>query len=114
VTTKETPADLLSKFESTLAEIEPPEAPALIVRLAACQQALAARMAMNGHGASAAAAESGDADRLLTLDEAAAALKVEPAWLKRRASKLPFARKLSRKVIRFSEAGLRRWQARRA
>ncbi len=50
-------------------------------------------------------------DRLLTPEEAAAALRVTPRWLYRHAQRLPFTRRLSRKALRFSEAGLRRWRA---
>jgi hypothetical protein len=50
-------------------------------------------------------------DRLLTPSEAAALLKVDEGWLRRRARRLPFSRRLSRKVTRFSLQGLQRWQA---
>ena len=50
-------------------------------------------------------------DRFLTTEEAAARLNVTPSWLYRHWGKLPFARKLSRKALRFSEAELLRWQA---
>jgi hypothetical protein len=52
-------------------------------------------------------------DRLLTPVEAAGQLNVSPKWLYRHAARLPFTRRLSRKVLRFSEMGLRRWQATR-
>ncbi|PYJ66216.1 MAG: hypothetical protein DME76_17365 [Verrucomicrobia bacterium] len=52
-----------------------------------------------------------DTDTLLTVDEAAALLHVDPRWLYRHAAKLPFTRRISRKNLRFSEAGLRRWLA---
>ncbi len=52
-------------------------------------------------------------DRLLSVDEAAELLKVTPQWLYRHARGLPFSRRLSRKALRFSEAGLRRWAASR-
>lgn len=52
-------------------------------------------------------------DRLLTPEEAASLLGVTPTWLIRRAKRLPFSRPLSRKILRFSEAGLRRWAAAR-
>ena len=48
-----------------------------------------------------------DDDRLLDVDEAAALLGVTPRWLYRRAKKLPFARRLSKGVLRFSEAGIK-------
>jgi hypothetical protein len=40
----------------------------------------------------------------------AGVLNVTPRWLYRR--QLPFARRLSRRAVRFSEAGLRRWLTR--
>ena len=52
-------------------------------------------------------------DDLLTIDEAAARLRVSPRWLYRHAKTLPFSRKLSRKVLRFSRVGLARWLATR-
>ena len=58
-------------------------------------------------------ASSTPADRMLTVQEAAAVLEVRPRWLYDRAGKLPFARKLGGRTLRFSEAGLRRWLARR-
>jgi hypothetical protein len=50
---------------------------------------------------------------LLTIDEAAARLRVSPRWLYRHAKTLPFSRKLSRKVLRFSRVGMARWLATR-
>jgi len=50
---------------------------------------------------------------LLTVSEAAALLKVTARWLYRHAGKLPFTRRLSRKVLRFSRTGLERWIAAR-
>ena len=46
---------------------------------------------------------------LMTVDEAAAVLNLSPRWLYRHAKTLPFSRKLSRKVLRFSRAGVARW-----
>ncbi len=48
-------------------------------------------------------------DRLLSPAEAAAVLKVTPRWLYRHHRTLPFARKLSRRALRFSEAGMQQW-----
>ena len=50
---------------------------------------------------------------LLKIDEAAAILRLSPRWLYRHAKSLPFSRKLSPKVLRFSRAGLLRWLATR-
>ena len=52
-------------------------------------------------------------DRLLTTEEAAVRLGTTPRWLRRHANRVPFTRRLSRKCIRFSEAGLTRWLATR-
>ena len=57
----------------------------------------------NGH--------SGDKDTLLSSGQAAALMGVSRQWLYRHAEKLPFTRRISRKNLRFSEAGLRRWIA---
>ena len=48
-------------------------------------------------------------DRLLTVHEAATVLNVSHRWLYNHAGRLPFAHRLSRRALRFSEAGLRRW-----
>ena len=48
-------------------------------------------------------------DRLLTPKEASSLLGVTVRWLYRHAGKFTFTRKLSRKVLRFHEAGLRRF-----
>lgn len=47
---------------------------------------------------------------LLTVAQAAARLKVTPAWLYKRAKGLPFAVKLSHKNLRFDPVGLAAWQ----
>ena len=48
-------------------------------------------------------------DRLLTIEEAAERLKTSKDWLYRAWRKLPFAVKLSRKQLRFSERGLQKF-----
>ena len=50
-------------------------------------------------------------DTLLTAAQTAALIGVNIRWLYRHAAKLPFARRISRNNLRFSEAGLRRWLA---
>ena len=51
------------------------------------------------------------ADTLLTAKETAILMNVTPRWLYRHAAKLPFTRRINRKTLRFSEAGIRRWVA---
>jgi predicted DNA-binding transcriptional regulator AlpA len=53
-------------------------------------------------------------DRLLTATEAAQLLGVTAKWLYRHHRYLPFARRLSRKVMRFSSLGAARWLAQQA
>jgi hypothetical protein len=53
------------------------------------------------------------ADHMLDVTEAAAIAGVKPIWLYRNANRLPFARHLSPKCLRFSAAGLQRWLATR-
>jgi len=52
------------------------------------------------------------ADRLLAPEEAAALLGVTVRWLRRHSGTFTFTRRLSRKVLRFHEAGLRRYMER--
>jgi predicted DNA-binding transcriptional regulator AlpA len=63
--------------------------------------------ALSGNG------QAAEQSRLLSPDEAAAIIGVNKAWLFRHGKRLPFTRKLSRKNIRYDEAGLRRWLAAR-
>ena len=49
------------------------------------------------------------ADKMLTAQEAARILGTTPTFLYKNSKKLPFARKFSRKCLRFSENGLRKW-----
>jgi hypothetical protein len=69
-------------------------------------------VAISAHTIDAAAKNRGpreEPDTLLTPDQAASIAGVNRSWLIRNSYKLPFARKLSHKVLRFSEVGLRRW-----
>jgi hypothetical protein len=50
-------------------------------------------------------------EKLLTPEQAADILGQTVRWVYRHAGKLPFTRRISRKNLRFSEAGLRRWIA---
>jgi predicted DNA-binding transcriptional regulator AlpA len=61
--------------------------------------------ALNGHSANT------DKENLLTPDDVANLIGVNRRWLYRHASQLPFVRRISRKNLRFSEVGLRRWVA---
>jgi excisionase family DNA binding protein len=50
---------------------------------------------------------------MLDVDEAATLLGVSRRWLYRHGKTLPFTRPISRKVVRFSRAGIQRWLATR-
>ena len=81
---------------------------ALILRCAVVLSALASCPVVSTNGTERLAPEP---DRLLTPEEAAALLQTTVPWLYRHHKQLPFARPLSRKRLRFSEAGLGRWLA---
>lgn len=55
----------------------------------------------------------GGDDRLVDADEAAKTLNVSVDWLYHNHKKLPFAKKLGRKLIKFSVVGINRWIATR-
>ena len=74
-------------------------APAILAQLAAAQSAIAARLATEPINAD---------DRLLTVDEAAAALHVSPDWLYRSDAARPLRVPLSAGVIRFSSKAIQR------
>ena len=102
-------ADILDHPEQ--AQEVPTEAiPPLLAQLAAAQGALAARLLCSStvEGGQQSLQEK---DSLLTAEQAAALLNVTPRWLYRHAKQLPFVRRLSRKVLRFSEVGIKRWHA---
>ena len=84
------------------------EAAVMLAQVAAIQASLAARVAAAAQPGPVKRAED---DRLISVDEAAGRLGVTPRWLYRHAPRLPFSRRLSRKALRFSELGLKRWQA---
>lgn len=98
---------LLAALERALAEIPDQEIPSLIGHLEGLKASAWTRM-MNGNGQPPQAPES---DRLLTAEETAPLLGTTPRWLYRHHRQLPFARRLSRKCLRFSEAGIRKWMA---
>lgn len=98
-------------------EVPVHQIPALVAELAseqatlcALQGALTTRL-LTSTAAEAASHKSDD--RLLTVDEVAGTLGVNRRWVQRRATRLPFARRISEHSIRYSEASLKRWMANR-
>jgi len=60
-------------------------------------------------------AASPPAERLLNARQAATVLGVALRWMRRHSPRLPFAKKLSYRSVRYSEVGIRKWlQTRRA
>ena len=50
-----------------------------------------------------------DEDRLLTIDQVTQRLSVSKDWVYRNGKRLTFTKKLGPKMVRFSEAALRKW-----
>jgi len=86
----------------------------IITRLSSLQAALAARLIRVPANSSRQDSTPEGDDELLTTADAAKLLNVSEDWIYRRASRLPFARRLSRKALRFSRAGLLKWRAAKA
>ncbi len=98
---------------------DPTEIPAeaiapVITRLSSLQTALAARLIAAPANGGRPDSRREDDDELLTVADAAKLLNVSDDWVYRRAGRLPFTRRLSRKALRFSKAGLLKWRAARA
>ncbi len=88
-------------------ELHPDEARLLVAQLAAVQTALASHL--SAVPSSPTPSRSQAPDRLIAPSEAAERLGVTVRWLYRHANQLPFTRRLSRKALRFSEAGLNQY-----
>src|SRR3989442_9493872 len=101
--------DDLARDPSAVIHLAPNERAQFLALALVVVGALAAP-AVTTNGAHAHDAEQ--PDRWLKDEEAAALLSVSTRWLRRHGANLPFRRSLSGKIIRYSEAGLRRWQTR--
>ena len=106
-----TSIDGLLEQPDRVSEVPVGEVPGLLVRLGALVAALAARHAANVSNASKVlqVEPTDNRDRNLTADEAAKMLGMKKSWLYRHSGELPFTRRLSRRAVRFSEKGIRRW-----
>lgn len=102
--------DELFQDHDRLAALPPEQIPSILARVAAIQSVLTARLLAIAIASATSEPKSATTDQLLTAEDAAVILRVTPRWLYRHANRLPFTRRLSRKCLRFSEAGLRRWQ----
>jgi predicted DNA-binding transcriptional regulator AlpA len=97
--------DLLQAPER-LVGVTPDNVPALLGEIETLRAQLWGRLI---GGRTAATEDVRQSDRLLTVGEAASLLHVTPRWLYRNHARLPFARPISRKMLRFSESALRDW-----
>jgi hypothetical protein len=91
------------------AEVPAEQIPAAIAQLAAAQSTLAARMMTAA--TTAQSARHDEETNWLSVEEAAAKIGRSPRWFYRNAKRLPFLKRLSRKVLLVSEAGMMRWVA---
>ncbi len=98
--------DLL-ETPAKVAELSSEELPVLLAQVAALQSNLAARLLKHPARPTDPLKIESTPDRWLNANEAAPLLGVTPRWLYRHWKQLPFARKLSRKVLQFSENGIR-------
>jgi len=89
------------------------EAAAALTELASLQAAVAARLGAARPEHAGADPASPD-DRLLTAEDVADRLQRSVDWVYRQAKHWPFTRRLTRRTVRFSEAGLERFLAARA
>jgi len=103
--------ELLSVLERRAAESERMQAHAPVA--AVLHSVLEELRGVDGSPTTPTVASAPIPDRLLTIPDAAARLGVTSRWLYRRADTLPFMRRLSRRALRVSQAGLERWMERR-
>ena len=103
--------ELLTHLGQAVSDVSPQQAPALLGELERIRAVVWLRMTYLSENHLSHSVTEREADQLLTPEEAGQLLGVTPRWLYRHAKRLPFTRRLSRKTLRFSEAGLRRWQA---
>ncbi len=99
---------LVARLEEALAQASPDALPEILGELERVKAGLWIRM-LSGTPSKEGHKPLPPEDRLLTPKEAAHALNTTPMWVYRNSKRLPFTRKLSRKCLRFSELGLRKW-----
>ncbi len=97
---------------SRAAQVTREEAGALLAKLGTLQAALLTVMSRPSVAVHREA-ERPSEGRMLDVDEAAALLGVSRRWLYRHSKTLPFTRPISRKIVRYSETGIRKWLATR-
>lgn len=97
-------ADLLVEIERLPEE----QLPAVLLVLAACLAKTSARLLS---GSTTNPTTRAQVDENLSVDQAAQRLGVSPDWLYRNHKRLPFTRRIGRRLL-FSSRGLERWNTR--
>jgi predicted DNA-binding transcriptional regulator AlpA len=97
--------DPLAQLDALIAAATPAERGSIVV-------ALAARLASLGAAGMVPATQPEGTDRNLDVEEAAARLGMSKGWVYRHGHELPFAVRISRRLL-FSERGLEAFLARR-
>ena len=92
--------------------LAPQQIPAFLGALTALLGRAAVRLALDSSQSVSDAQRGSEA--LLTIDEVAKRTGMSKDWLYRNARRLPFARRIGRRTLRFSESALERWMANRA
>ena len=95
-----------------IAELSAEEAASTLVELSTLQAALAARL-RSAPVVQAAGEDALAADRLLTAEDVAQHFGRSVAWVYRQANHWSFTRRVTRRTVRFSQAGLHRFLAQR-
>jgi hypothetical protein len=85
------------------------ELAALLAELKALEGKVMARLLLGATEQNPVATRAHEADRMLDVDQAAALLHKPRRWLFEHAKTLPFATRVSRKVLLCSESGLKKW-----
>jgi len=99
----------LAELETTASDVSPDDVPEIAGRL----EALKLRLVLRLQTPAAAPTGNGDEDRLLDAEQAAALLGVKVSWIYDHSAEFSPVR-LPGRLLRFSEARLRRWMRRSA
>ncbi len=102
--------DALLADPARAADVPNGEAVALLTALATLQVALLQAVCRPAE-APQRDPERPNEDRMLNVQETATLLGVSPRWLYRNSKRLPFARPISPKILRFSRNGAVKWLA---
>jgi excisionase family DNA binding protein len=100
-------ARLIMKLIQVVEVLPPEELPGFLVALSACLGQLSARLLE-----AASTPATADRDENLSVEEAARRLGVSPDYLYRNHGRLPFTRRIGRRLL-FSSRGLESWNAKR-